>query len=153
MSPSKPCGHSTHNSITHPCGYPILGTKFSKRTCSPGIATSLSHSHEAVLAEDSFTFLSPLSRHPGDQGDPPGEEFPGFRALPRGRSQAGLHYVLHHPLWDGFQAEDTQRGRCVPLCSLCPSLGSQPFPTSHHANLISLLFLQQLSARRTSTYG
>lgn len=140
-----------------PEGVPTWEQSSPEDTCSPGIPTSLSHSCEAVVAGDSFMFFSPHSRHSGDQRDPPGEEFPGFRALPRGRSQAGLHHVLHHPLWDGLQAADAQCGRCVgphPVPCVHP-WDPTPFPASQccHPNLILNLFLQQLSARRTSTYG
>lgn len=170
----------THGAITHHCrtlgmflpqrhvatapiipshapeGIPSWEQSSPEDTCSYGIPASLSHSYEAVVAGGSFMFLSPCSRHSGDQGDPSGEEFPGFRALPRGRSQAGLHHVLHHPLRDGLQAADAQRGWCMafPIPCVHP-WGPSPFPTSHHPhpNLTALLFLRQLSARRTSTYG
>lgn len=133
MAPQRMC--HTHGAITHhwrtlgtcvpqrhvataptilshtPGGVPSWGQGSPEDTWSFGIPTSLSHSCGTVVAGDSFMFLFPHSRHSGDQGDPPGEEFPGFRALPRGRSQAGLHHVLHHPLRDGLQAADAQRGR------------------------------------------
>lgn len=84
--------------------------------------------HGGRVAGKNPMFLSPHSRHSGNQGDPPGEELTGLRALPRGCSQARLLHVLHHPLWDGLQAADAQRGWCVGSLS---TLRSHPWTLTH----------------------
>lgn len=92
MVPWRTHGHSTHNTITTlwavSWGCPILETRLPRATWSPGGATSCifpePHTwlHRGRVSEESPMFLSSHSRYSGDQGDPPGEELTGLRALP-----------------------------------------------------------------------